>query len=146
MKNALRCHACGAEGSLQLCARAGRRSVYRGVPIELPATLQLTECSVCKEGWLDPEEMDAWSDAVDEAYGAQLQRLAVEALAKIEPVTTQRHLEQLLHLSHGYLSKIRSKAKAPSGMLVGHLTLIAADPKNRIAELERFWGSASTAS
>lgn len=135
-----RCPGCGAKGSVKVVARAGRKSVFRGVAIELPATLPLTECTACGEGWLDPAESDAWSDAVDDAYNAELRSRAREALAKIESVTTQRHLEWLLHLSHGYLSKVRNGAKSPSGMLVGHLALIAADPRERIAELERFSG------
>ena len=135
------CPACGAEGTVERRARKGRHRTYRGVDVELPATLKLTDCSACNELWLDDAESDAYSAAIDDAYDAELRRRACEALAVIEPVATQRHLEQLLHLSHGYLSKLKNEAKAPSATLVGQLALLAADPKKRLAELERFWSA-----
>ncbi len=42
------------------------------------------------EHWLDDAECDAWSA---DAYDAELRLRECEALAKIEPVTTQRHLD-----------------------------------------------------
>ena len=137
------CPACGAEGTVGSRARTGRHANYRSVDVELPAKLKLTECTACNELWLDDVESDAYSAAVDVAYHAELRRRACEALAQIEHVATQRHLERLLHLSHGYLSKVKNHAKAPSATLVGQLALLAADPSRRLAELERFWSGAA---
>lgn len=134
-----RCPACGAAGALKSTARKGRTAVFRGVTVELPSSLRLTECAACHELLLDDDESDAYSQAVDAAYDTELTRRAQGALAKLEGVTSQRRLEQLLHLSHGYLSKVKSEAKAPSATLVGQLALLAADPSKRIAELEKFW-------
>ena len=133
-----RCPACGAEGTVGVLARR-RRLAQRGVALELPDTLALTECSACHELWLDDDEADRYSDAVDAAYDAELRRRALKALTKLVAVTTQRRLEMLLHLSHGYLSKLRTETKAPSATLVGQLALLAIEPKKRVAELEHFW-------
>lgn len=133
-----RCAACGATGTVGQVARL-RRVTHRGVALALPATLALTECSACHELWLDDAEADRYSAAVDAAYDADLCRRAIEALDTLVEATTQRHLEVLLHLSHGYLSKLRTDDKAPSATLVGQLALLAMEPKKRVAELERFW-------
>lgn len=135
-----RCAACGAAGTVAQVARV-RRVTHRGVALALPATLALSECSACHELWLDDEEADRYSAAVDAAYDAELRRRALEALGTLVEVSTQRRLETLLHLSHGYLSKLRTDDKAPSATLVGQLALLAMEPKKRVAELERFWSA-----
>jgi hypothetical protein len=137
-KPAMRCLACGASKALAPVARQ-RRTVFRGVSLVLPDTLALTECDTCKELWLDDAEAEAYSTAVDIAYEAELCRRAIAAIDALSEVTTLRRLEELLHLSHGYLSKLRTESKAPSATLVGHLAILAAKPTARLAELERFW-------
>lgn len=133
-----RCPACGAVGTLGVLAHK-RRVLHRGVQLALPDTLPLTECASCHELWLDDAESDRYSEAVDAAYADELRGRALAALDALAVVTTQKHLEALLHLSHGYLSKLRTEAKAPSATLVGQLALLATEPKKRVAELERFW-------
>ena len=135
-----RCPACGTVGSMKT-GPTKRRATYRGISLALPKGLLLTECTACGEGFLDDEEANAYSDAVDAAYDAELRRRARAALARLEGFITQTALETLLHLSHGYLSKLRNDAKAPSATLVSQLALLAADPKRRIAELERYWAT-----
>jgi hypothetical protein len=135
------CPACGEVGTIAKRARAGRFAVTKGVRVELPAKLALTECSNCHELWLDDAEADAYSAAVDAAFEHEMATRAIAALAVLEDVVTQAGLEKLLHLSHGYLSKVRNEAKVPSPALVSNLALLAADPKRRVAELERFWSS-----
>ena len=66
MTKAKPCPACGAEGTVERRARKGRHRTYRGVDVELPATLKLTDCSACNELWLDDAESDAYSAAIDE--------------------------------------------------------------------------------
>jgi len=46
-------------------------------------------------------------------------------------------------LEQGYLSRIRIGAGSPSEELVSHLAMLAHDPKNRLAERERYWAVAS---
>ena len=137
-----RCPACGVDGALARRARA-RRVVHRGVRLLLPDRLWLTECVSCNEAFLDEEECVAHDKAIAEAWEADLRLRACKALDKLTETTTQEHLEQLLHLSYGYLSKLRNAAKAPSATLVGQLGLLAADPAKRLAELERFWSTPS---
>lgn len=138
-----RCAACGASGTVAPAAHL-RRVNHRGVALALPATLVLSECSACRELWLDDEEADRYSAAVDAAYDAELRQRALRALDKLVAVSTQRRLETLLHLSHGYLSKLRTYEKAPSATLVGQLALLAMEPKKRVAELERYWEAKAT--
>lgn len=135
-----RCPACGTSGSLRVVARE-RRVTFRGLALRLPDTLGLTECSDCHELWLDDIEAGRYSDAVDTAYETELRRRAINAIEILSTVATQRRLEELLHLSHGYLSKLRTDSKAPSATLVGQLALLAMKPKARITELERFWAT-----
>ena len=136
-----KCPGCGAVGTVHKVARA-RREVHRGVAVDLPATLALTECSACSDCWLDDNEADAFSSAVDAAYADELRRRALESLAHLDAAVTQQKLEQLLHLSPGYISKLRHGVHVPSATLVGHLALLAVSPKKRVAELERFWSTA----
>jgi transcriptional regulator with XRE-family HTH domain len=62
------------------------------------------------------------------------------SIEKILKHTTQHKLEMILGLSHGYISKIRSGKKKPSTTLANYLKLIANDPKQRLREIEAFWG------
>lgn len=61
------------------------------------------------------------------------------AIDKLMEYTSQRQLEQLLGLSQGYLSRLRSGAGNPSPELVSHLALIAMDPSAHLTELRRYW-------
>ena len=140
-----RCPECGTDEGLVRRARP-RRVVERGVRLLLPDTLWLTECVSCNEAFLDEEESSAYDRAIADAWEAEMRQRACKALDKLTETTTQEHLEQLLHLSYGYLSKLRNAAKAPSATLVGQLGLLAADPAKRLAELERFWSTPSNRS
>jgi hypothetical protein len=135
------CFTCGSKGSVKTTARAGRRVEYRGLSLTLPSDLRLAECSVCHDLWLDDAEADAYTAAVEAAYTDALLWRAEVALKKLDAVVTQTRLEQLLHLSHGYVSKVRHRATIPSALLVSQLSLLAKDPKRRIAEIEKLWTS-----
>ena len=82
---------------------------------------------------------------MEAVYRQEMQRRAKALIEQItkERVISQRKLEQVLHLSSGALSKIR-KGASPSPELVADLAFIARDPKNRIRELEEFWGTVAT--
>lgn len=142
MNKTEKCPECGAVGTIVTRARP-RTMSHRGVAVELPATLELTECSACDESWVDNDEGDVLVAALLTAYNKELRRRALDSLATLEEFITQQDLEKVLHLSHGYISKLRSGAKDPSATLVGQLALLAISPKRRIAELQGFWASAA---
>ncbi len=81
-------------------------------------------------------------------YYLQSLRLAArEEIDKLLPHISLQKLERLLGLSHGYLSRLRSCARVaemgrpspatPSQTLVCTLALIAADPMQRLPELQQ---------
>lgn len=123
-----------------------RTETHRGVKLKLPGALELEECTACEEAFVDNDEGDAYVALIMVAYKAEMRRRAIASLAVLEAVTTQRELEQLLHLSHGYLSKVHNGAKTPSGALVAQLALLALNPKENMAALERYWSAPATTS
>jgi hypothetical protein len=138
MTISMRCPACGTSDAMTSIAHS-RRANFRGVSLQLPETLALTECTICKELFLDDTEADAYSAAIDAAYEAELRQRALRSIEQLTRVTTLRRLEELLHVSHGYLSKLRGESKAPSATLVGNLAMLAMQPAARLSELEQFW-------
>lgn len=66
---------------------------------------------------------------------------ATAAIAKLAEHARQQELEQLLGLSHGYLSKLRNGKKEPSPALVGELMMLAEEPRKRVVELRRHWAA-----
>lgn len=131
------CPECG-QGQIVPLARAGRTARHKNMPdLPVPADLAIPTCNVCSEEWIDGPTALALDRALEAAYQRQLQLLAITWLQKLaEQHVTQRHLERLLGLSQGYLSKIRSGASHPSPMLVGYLHLLATDPERRLREVE----------
>jgi len=139
------CPACGADRSVHLAAKPGRFLPYHGLELEVPEDLEVPECESCGERFWGPKELDAVEVALDAAYRAEMQRRAIELLAKLEAANiSQRRLERVLQLSQGYLSKIRSK-ETPSVALLSELVLIAEEPEARLASLERFWSTPNRA-
>ncbi len=136
-----RCPSCGAMDSITPTTPS-RTITYRSVSLTIPP-LSIPECGSCHDMQLDDAQSDIYSAAIDAAYQVELSRRAVEALDRIVPaVTTQKHLEELLQLSHGYISKLRTAQSRPSASLVCNLAVLAIEPKKRIEELERYWAHA----
>jgi len=84
---------------------------------------------------MDEKSTGALNKALDVAFRTELRARAAKAIEKITKQVTQRKLEGLLGLSHGYLSKLRSGDRDPSAELVSQLALISRDPGKRIREL-----------
>jgi hypothetical protein len=125
-------------------AKPGRRVRYKTMAaLEVPAEVAIPTCDNCATEWLDEATARAVDDALEARYRAILHVQAAEALAALGRHTTQKRLEGLLGLSHGYLSKIRSGERSPSPELVGHLVLLARDPRRRLHELEELWEHAA---
>ena len=84
----------------------------------------------------DASEFSPCRDEQDDG-DHQLIRAAIRTLSTH---LSQRKLERLLGLSQGYLSRIASGAGTASRPLMTLLCLLAARPKERLAELTRFFG------
>jgi hypothetical protein len=111
--------------------------------LPLPATLEIPTCDRCGNEWIDPVTARALDDALQSAYADELRRRLEAALDAILAAVdiSQRRLEQLLGLSAGYLSRVRTRRGDPSAQLVSALSLIAQDPRRRLKELDRVWDS-----
>jgi hypothetical protein len=76
--------------------------------------------------------------ALEAAYRVELvQRAAVE-ITRLGKVYSLRHMQEILDLSPGYLSRLRAGAGVPSAALVSLLALLSAEP-TRLEELKRYW-------
>lgn len=136
-----RCQECG-QGEIEPALKSGRTERYKTMAaLPVPDDFPIPTCTVCGSEWMDAALAQSLDDALDRVYQKELSVRAKEAIETIAAHKTQRALEQLMGLSHGYLSKIRSGAKTPSAELVSHLALIAEDPIHRLADLDRFWAS-----
>ena len=139
-----RCAECG-EGTVHTLAKAGRKTRHKTMVLEVPADLEIPTCDRCGAEWYDDTTARMVDEALEGIYRRELRtrvRTAIDALAEH---VSQREMERMLGLSHGYLSKLRNGACDPSPELVGNLALLAHDPKKRLRELEEFWGTADDA-
>ena len=130
------CPECGS-GKITPQAQAGRTSRYRtlsGLPV--PDDFEIPTCDQCGSEWIDAATAKAMDVVLEKRYREQLHKMALEALDVLSAHTSQRRLEQLLGLSHGYLSKIRSGSSTPGVTLVSCLRLLAVDPASRLQEME----------
>lgn len=145
MSRQRRCPECG-QGRIHPQAKPGRTERYKTMEaLPLPDDLLIPTCDVCGAEWMDARTAKAVDEALEITYQRELSTRAQAALERLVQQTTQRELEHLLGLSHGYLSKLRSGSSTPSPELVSHLAMLAADPKRRLVELRAFWDSRATA-
>jgi hypothetical protein len=128
------CPQCG-KGKICPLAKRGRTAQYKGFVLDVPTELEIPTCSTCGAEWIDP----ATATRVDAALEAALQtRLRTDALALLDRLVehvTQREMEQILGLSAGYLSKVRTGTSTPSPMLVACLRLLSRDTERRLREV-----------
>jgi hypothetical protein len=94
-------------------------------------SLPLLTCVRCGAYELGIAEITAFRNA----YRAELRRRAAATRAAIVGTLSQKKLESLLGLSHGYISKLAHAKQVPSGALTTLLALIAASPFLRIHEI-----------
>lgn len=134
------CASCG-KGHVEPVRKSGRTMVFRNFEkLELPRSLAIPTCSSCGEEWYDSETTKAVEQALEEAAASTLKRLANDAIRTLTDHETQRDLENLMDVSHGYLSKIKHGKETPSATLVALLALLARRPA-RIAEVRTLWDS-----
>ncbi len=133
-----RCAECGT-GQVKKMAKPGRKERYRTMVLEVPGEIEIPTCDHCGAEYLDKNAAITIDHALDEIYRKKLRTRAQRAIRLVTEHIPQGKLEELLGLSHGYLSKLRSGEKDPSTELVAHLALLARDPKSRIGELEQYW-------
>lgn len=128
-----------AEGSVRRVARSGRVERYLAVRnLPVPAELELPECDVCGEVFLDEKDEAALTQALEKTYRKLAGAKAQNALARLkESGIRERRIESLLDLSPNYLSRIRS-GKETSGGLATLLLLFAEHPA-LIDEAETLW-------
>jgi hypothetical protein len=138
-----RCHSCGT-GSIRSLARSGRRVRYKTMAaLEVPAEVAIPTCDQCGAEWLTESTARVLDAALANVYRRVLLDQARKAIDLLAAQVTMRRLEQLLGLSSGYLSKIRGGDRVPRPELVGHLALLARDPRRRLHELEELWEHAA---
>ena len=132
---AQRCPCCGC-ASLLPSARPGRVLRYRNTALTLPTELRLPACRRCKYEPLEPGALPP--ELLESLYRADLRHRAAVAIARVQRHRSQRRLELLVHLSQGYLSRLRAGDGVPGAPLVSLLALLAAHPQ-LLAELEAYW-------
>lgn len=137
-----RCVECGL-GKVRPLARPGRTMRYRTMMLEIPADLLIPTCDHCGEEWIDESTSRLLDRALEGEYRVRLALVARQSLEILSSHTTLKELEQLLGLSHGYLSKVGSGQRNPSPELASHLALLATDPAARLSEVRSLWKNAA---
>ncbi len=133
-----RCAECG--GMIRLVAKPGRRGRYKTMMLPIPASLKIPTCASCGSEWIDRATGAAIDVLLERAFRGELRARAKDAIERIAKQVTKQRLERLLGLSQGYLSHLTAGDRDPSPELVSQLALIARAPKQRVRELEDFWG------
>lgn len=133
-----RCYECG-EGKIKPISREGRTERYKTMTLPIPATIKIPTCGKCGTEWMDKKTASQIDQALEAIYNERLHTLAAHAIATIIKLTTQKELEELLGLSHGYVSKLRSGKQVASPTLAAQLVMIARDPLARLKELAEMW-------
>jgi len=132
-----KCPCCGRHAVRPL-AQPGRVCRYRNAALTLPDNLQVPTCRRCKHMLLSFESVPELAAALEATYRAELvQRAAVE-IRRLGKTYSQRRSQEVLDLSHGYLSRLLAGNGVPSAALVSLLALLSAEP-TRLEELKRYW-------
>jgi len=135
----LLCKQCGTR-TVRPCTRPGRTTPYRNIKaLTIPEDFPIPTCRCCQTEIFDEKTRAELAPILAEVYHQTLRQLVHRAIEALVEHTSQRHLEKLLGLSQGYLSRLRAGAGNPSPELVSHLAMLARDPRARLAELERYW-------
>jgi hypothetical protein len=134
-----RCSKCQSK-AVRSYARLGRSIRYCNVAaMPIPDSFPIPTCSRCHAAFFDARISEVLALLLQEQSLEQLRQRVKQAIDILILHVTQRRLELLLGLSQGYLSRLRIGAGNSSAELVSHLAMLAHDPKNRLAELERYW-------
>jgi len=131
------CPCCGRH-AVRPVAQPGRVCRYRNAALTLPADLQVPTCRRCKHMLLSFETVPELAAVLEATYRAELvQRAAVE-IRRLGQAYSQRHTEEVMNLSQGYLSRLLAGNGVPSASLVSLLALLSSEPA-RLEEVKRYW-------
>jgi hypothetical protein len=133
-----RCRECGG-GKVVPLARAGRRTRYKTMELEIPQEVEIPTCDNCGAEWMDRQTARAIDQALERTYRDALRVLWADLIQKITARTSMRRVEQTLGLSEGYLSKVTNGRSEPSAELISNLSLIAKDVEPRLREIDGLW-------
>lgn len=128
-------------GDVRPVVGPGRLYRHKTMLIELPEDVAVPTCSKCGEEYIDEALATRIDESLAAIYKTALKDKVQNALEALTAFVRQNHLEALLGVSHGYLSKLKTGEKEPSPYLVALLEMLANDPRRRILELEAVWGS-----
>ena len=134
-----RCIRCGARAVKPRTGR-GRTTRYRTMPfLRIPEAVLIPTCGRCGSEYLDEKTCEELSPLLHTVYLACLRTRVRQSIEFLSRHISQRHLEQLLGLSQGYISRLRAGAGNPSPELVSHLALLCDDAPRSLERLQRFW-------
>jgi hypothetical protein len=137
------CPAC-AKGKVAARGGKGRSFPYKQVPaLAIDDAFEIPTCDSCGEMFISATLAKRLDAHLERRYQLLLGEVVRSAILKISAEAPQQELEQLLGLSHGYLSKLRNGKKEPSPALVGELMMLAESPRKRVGELRRHWAEAA---
>lgn len=88
-----RCRKCG-EGTVQLVAKPGRRTTYKFLELEVPASLELPTCDHCGTEWHNDETAAAFDGAMEQVFRAALLAIAHRAPEKLEKASDEAVRQQ----------------------------------------------------
>ena len=134
---ATRCPKCGAK-AVKPRKRPGRTTRYRNIgALPIPADFPLPTCGRCAAEFLSPPTCEHLQALLFASYQAALRTAAATLVTTATARVSQRKLEDLLGVSQGYLSGIKSGSRQPSSAFVALLYLVT--QPGAVAELERYF-------
>ena len=137
MTAATRCPKCGAK-AVKPRNRTGRTMRYRNIAaLPIPADFPLPTCGRCAAEFLSPPTCEHLQALLFASYQAALRTAAATLVTTATARVSQRKLEDLLGVSQGYLSGIKSGSRQPSSAFVALLYLVT--QPGAVAELERYF-------
>ncbi len=134
-----KCAECGV-GNVSPVARPGRVWRYKQIDVAVPETLVVRTCDNCGEEYTNPSEAKLFDAAMEPIYRETVREKLVAALVALEALGPMTRIERALHLSEGYLSKLKLGRAEASPSLVSSLGLLAANPQSLVV-LEAMWGA-----
>ena len=134
---ASQCPCCGRH-AVRPVAQPGRVCRYRNAALTLPADLPVPTCGRCKHLLLSFESVPQLAATLEATYRAELIHRAGVEIRRLGKFYSQRHTQEVLDLSLGYLSRLQSGDGVPSASLVSLLALLSHEP-SRLEELKRYW-------
>src|SRR5437773_2650545 len=121
-----RCLECG-EGMVRPLATAGRRMPFRNMAaVTVPTDFQIPTCDHCGAERIDDPTARALDVMLQDPYVQELSNRLSRSLERVLSYgITQRRLEQLLGLSQGYLSRLKTERGDGSAQIIATLALLA---------------------